>query len=304
MVNRMSDPQLKPIDPELAKVLDSFGARIAAREGAEGQPPLEPKPTKAKIYQFPIWPEPVRGMPNPALRSALFAAVQSKNRRFINGELLAAVAGIELRFKGEQLNQEDLDVCAELFHLARLHPLGDTCHTSAHGLLKALRRHTGYSEHLQLHKSIWRLQAHGLEIRAGTHTYFGSLIMEGVKDDLTRHYLIKVNPKLAPLVIAGWTGLDVEQRQSLRGKSLALWLHAFYASHEKPYSYSVAKLRELCGSRDKTLYSFRQKLRRALNELRATDAITEWEIGKADLVDVHKQRTITCRRTTGQKTHK
>jgi hypothetical protein len=286
----MSEP--KPINRELAKVLESFGTTIAKAEEGRGAP--EPNPS-AKVYQFPLWPEPVRGMPNSALRSALFAAVQGKDRRFINGELLTAIAGIELRFKGEQLNQEDLDVCAELFHLARLHPLGDSCHTSAHSLLKALGRHTGYSEHLQLHKSIWRLQAHGVEIKADRHSYFGSLIMEGAKDDLTRQYLIKINPKLAPLVISGWTGLDALQRRNLRGKPLALWLHAFYASHARPYPYKVETLRDLSGSRTANLKHFRQSLRRAFGELQATGAIASWESDGDDLVHVHKGPTITQR---------
>ena len=32
----------------------------------------------SKVYQLPLWPEPVRGIPNPVLRGALFAAVQGK----------------------------------------------------------------------------------------------------------------------------------------------------------------------------------------------------------------------------------
>ncbi|MBV9305903.1 MAG: hypothetical protein JOZ45_07180 [Acidobacteriaceae bacterium] len=283
----MSDPQR--IDAELARALENLGRAVKANphsEAAETKPP-------AKIIQLPFWPEPVRGMPNPALRSALFSAIRSKDRRFIDHELISAVDGIEIRFTGKQLNQEDLDVCAQVFHLARLHPVGDTCHTSAHGLLKALGRHTGNSEHRQLHRSLLRLQAHGVEIKTGRHTYFGSLVMEGIKDDLTRRYIIKVNPKLAPLFHNGWTALDAEQRRKLLGKPLALWLHAFYASHEKPYPYKVETLRSLSGSRTTELYKFRQSLRRALDELKATGAIALWEIDAADLVRVHKVPTIT-----------
>lgn len=256
----MADPKPKDGDDlhGLEAALASFRATFEAGQKANGPTPPEPPPP-AKVIQFPLWPEPVRGMPNPALRSALFSAVQSKDRRFINYELIAAVDGVEIRFKGEQLNQEDLEVCAQVFHLARIHPLGDTCHTAAHALLKSLGRHTGNSEHKQIHQSFLRLQAHSVEIKAGRYTYFGSLIMKGVKDDLTRHYLIKINPDLAPLFNNGWTGLDAWQRRTLRGKPLALWLHAFYASHAQPYPYKVATLRDLCGSRAKTLRSFRQQ---------------------------------------------
>ncbi|MBV9939592.1 MAG: hypothetical protein JO150_13880 [Acidobacteriaceae bacterium] len=285
----MSDPQR--IDAELARALENLGRAVKANPHSET---AEPKPP-AKIIQLPLWPEPVRGMPNPALRSALFSAVKSRARRFINYELIAAVNGVEIRFKGEQLNQEDLDVCAEVFHLARLHPLGETCHTSAHGLLKALGRCTGSTDHRQLHASLIRLQQ-PLEIKVGRYSYSGSLIMEGVKDDLTRRYLIKVNPKLAPLFHNGWTGLLAEQRRKLRGKPLALWLHALYATHEKPYPYRVETLRDLCGSANKTsIRSYRQKLRKALDELQATGAVATWEIDD-DLVHVHKVPTITQKR--------
>lgn len=282
------------VDADLAKALASLGRTIEANPRTEEPEPDQKLP--AKVIQLPLWREPVRGMINAALRSALFAAVHSKDRRFIDRELLASVSGVEIRFLGQQLNQEDLEVCAEVFHLARLHPLGDTCHTSAHGLLKTLGRQTGKYEHEQLHASLMRLQQ-PLEIKIGRLDYSGSLVMEGIKDRLTRHYVIKINPKLAPLFHQGWTGLDPERRRALRRKPLALWLDAFYATHEKPYPYSVEKLRELCGSRTESLRRFRAALRVALSELQEAGAIASWDIDpESDLVHVHKVLTITCRR--------
>ena len=290
----MSKPE--PIDVALESLHRVMKANPRTSE------PEPPKPL-AKVLQLPFWPEPVRGMLNPTLRSALFSAVQSKDRRFINYELIAAVNGLEIRFKGEQLNQEDLDVCAQVFHLARLHPLGDTCYTAAHAFLKSLRRHTGKSEHVQLHASLIRLQQ-PLEIKAGRYSYSGSLVMEGAKDELTRHYVIKVNPKLAPLFHNGWTGLDAAQRWKLRGKPLALWLQAFYASHAQPYPYKVETLRNLSGSRTKDLKAYRQNLRQAFAHLEAVDAIREWKIDADDLVHIDKAHIITCRRPKPPKASK
>jgi TrfA protein len=293
MRNQMSEPER--IDVELDRALESLSRAI--KDNPRAQEPEPEKKLPAKVIQLPLWAEPARGMMNATLRSALFAAVCSKDRRFMNRELIAAVNGVEIRFKGEQLNQEDLDVCAEVFHLARLHPLGDTCHTSAHGLLKALGRHTGKYEHEQLHASLIRLQAHSVEINGPRLDYFGSLVLEGVKDKLTRQYVIKLSPKLAPLFRQGWTGLDPERRRQLRRKPLALWLDAFYATHEEPYPYKVETLRDLSGSRTERLRRFREALRRALADLQATGAIASWDIDpESDLVHVHKVTTITCRR--------
>jgi len=283
-------------DPQLAKTLQSFlatGHARAAKEATQQRP--EPK-APAKIYQLPLWSEPVRGMPNPVLRSALFSAVQSKDRRFINFEKIATVSGLEIRFLGKQLNQEDLEVCSEVSHLARLHPLGHTCHTAAHALLKALGRSTGRTNHRQLHASLIRLQQ-PLELRiVGRFRYSKPLIEKVAQDEISRRYLIEVNRELAPLFHNGWTALDVEQRRKLRGKALALWLHAFYATHTEPYPYKVETLRDLSGSRTANLKHFRAAIRRAFDELQTTGAIASWEIDDDDLVRVHKVTTITCRR--------
>jgi TrfA protein len=283
----MSNQNLEPIDvDDLNAAVQSLFEKIKANPRTEQPEPEKKLP--ATVLQLPLWAEAKRGMPNPALRSALFSAIHSKDRRFINRAHIAALNGIEIRFKGEQLNQEDLEVCAEVFHLARLHPLGDTCHTPAHGLLKALGRGTRKTDHEQVHASLIRLQGHCVEINGARFEYCGSLILEGVQDKLTRRYLIKVNPKLAPLFHHGWTGLDAERRRQLRGKPLALWLDAFYATHAGPYPYRVETLRELCGSRTANLYHFRAALRRALGELQAVGAIARWDIDADALVHVHK----------------
>ena len=69
----------------------------------------------------------------------------------------------------------------------------------------------------------------------GRRTYFGSLIEAGVRDEDTGWYVVETNPKLAAFYgRTQWTQIDWEQRQRLRGKPLALWLHGFYASHNAP----------------------------------------------------------------------
>lgn len=51
----------------------------------------------ATVIQLPIWPEPVRAVPNGFLRSALFGAVRKVRRRYVKGEQLAAVDGVQIR---------------------------------------------------------------------------------------------------------------------------------------------------------------------------------------------------------------
>jgi hypothetical protein len=276
-------------------------AEQAAQQPAALQPELSKQAT-ADVVQLPLWPQAAPGAPNPVLRSALFPAIQSKDRRFINNEIIASLQGQEIKFKGEQLNQEDLEVWLQVLHLAQNHPLGTVCHASGYGLLKALDRQTGNTDHKQLHAGLTRL-LQPVTVTQGKVSYSGGLIMEMWKDDTSRQYLIRINPRLVTLFGQGWTQLDTATRRKLRGKPLALWLQAHYATHAAPYPYSVAKLRELSGSQTANLKHFRAALRRALSDLQGTGAIAGFDIDPlpSDLVHIHKVPTITQQPHRGRK---
>ena len=247
----------------------------------EAQKPRGP----AKVIQLPSWPEAKRGAPNAVLRGALFAAVH-KDRRYMDRELLAAQDGITVRFTGKQLDQADLDVWEAVLHIARLQGLGTELHFTAHAFLKALGRQTGKSGHDWLRSAFARLGATWVEISDGRRTYLGSLIEGGARDEDTGRYVLEINPKLAKFFSpTRWTQIDWEQRQRLRGKPLALWLHGFYASHAKPYPLTVEYLHKLSGSQTKQLWKFKQNLTQALRDLQAAGAIRGFEI-RGDLVHV------------------
>ncbi len=248
----------------------------------------------AKIVQFPLWSEPSRGVPNSALRSSLFAAIQGKDRQALQGELLATQNGIEIRFTGWQLDQNDLNVWEQALHLARQQPLGNRCRFTANAFLKALRRSTGKPMHEWLRGSFRRLTACAIEITHGHYTYCGSLL-EFYHDDKTKLYALEINPKILALYNAGWTAVDWQQRTALKRKPLAQWLHSYYASHATPFPVSVEKLRQWSGSRNKNLRDFKQQLRKALQALQAVGAILSFEI-KDDLVYVERTPTDSQQR--------
>jgi len=258
-------------------------ARLAAlAETAKQQQRLAP----AQVLQLPLWPAATRGAPNAVLRGALFAAIQGKGRRYMDRELLASQDGITVRFTGKQLNQADLDVWEQVLHLARTQALGTKCSFTAHSFLTALDRHTGTTAHDWLGAAFARLGASWVEISDGRRTYLGSLIEGGARDEATGQYVLEINPKLAQFFgPTRWTQLDWAQRQQLRRKPLAQWLHGFYASHAAPHALSVAYLHKLSGSQTKQLWKFKQNLRQALQALEAVGAIRGFAI-QADLVHV------------------
>jgi hypothetical protein len=241
---------------------------------------------EAAVIHFPLWPDEKRGTPNSFLRSALFAAVQSKDRIYLEEAILFSQQGISIKFTGKQLNQEDLDVWEAISHLARQHPLGNECSFTAYSILKALELPLGGCQHQRLHSAIIRLTACAVEIRHEGRVYFGSLIESGVKDEVTSHYTISINKKLNRLFgDNGWTAIDWQQRLLLRRKPLAQALHAYFSSHERPYPVKLATLQELTGSQNKQQSDFKRKVKTALEALIAIGFLASYLI-EEDLVTV------------------
>jgi hypothetical protein len=275
ILDDITDPELRQSAARLLKAMDRNPRHV---------PEEEAKPQTAKIIQLPLWPEAVRGVPNSTLRGALFAAIQGKNRQALKGEVLYSQQGIEIRFTGWQLDQSDLDVWEQALHLARQHPLGTRCHFTAYGFLKALGRKTGGKDQEWLKDVFRRLMGCGVEITHNRMTYGGSLL-EFCRDEDSGQYVLHINPKIIALYSAGWTATDWEQRQALRRKPLALWLHGFYASHANPHPMKVETLMQLSGSGRAAVRKFKHSLTKALDELVKVEAIRAFEI-KGGIVTV------------------
>jgi len=244
----------------------------------------------AEIIQLPLWPEPKRGTPNSFLRSALFSAIQGKTRKFLRETTIASQENYTVKFTGEQLNQEDLTVWETIVHLARSEPLGKSCSFTAHGLLKALGLATGGAQHRALHSSIIRLAACVVEILLDGKRYFGHLIEGGVKDELTTHYVVHLNPAIIRLYgETQWTGIDWQQRSKLRRKPLAQALHAYFSTHRQPFPVSLSFLQNITGSRNAQPASFKRQCRKALDDLLAIGFLTDYTIDD-DRVSVKRYR--------------
>jgi hypothetical protein len=223
---------------------------------------------RTAVVQLPLWPEPKRGAPNSFIRSALFAAILSKDRQYMKEAVIASQDGITVKYTGEQLNQADLDVWETIVHMSREHPLGTFCTFTAHSLLRALGLPTGNSQHKQLHSTILRLTACAVEVTHEGKTYFGPLIKSGAKDEITRHYGVELNRGIIHLFGENlWTALDWQQRQKLRGQPLAQAFHAFYSSHRHPFSVKLETLQAHTGSRNKQAASFKRQAKKALQHL-------------------------------------
>lgn len=224
----------------------------------------------AQVIQLPLWPEPARGTPNSFLRSALFAAIQGKTRKPMKNALLAAQKGYSVKFTGWQLDQSDLDVWEHAIHLSRMHPLGNVCCFRANAFLKAIGRSTGKRDYTWLDESLTRLIACAVEIRNGSKVFTGSLLSSCARDEESKIYKLRLDPDTVKLYgAADWTGLQWREREALKGKPLALWLHGYFSSHAKPFPLKVETIRELCGSQTQEKKHFTAALKRAFVDLEA-----------------------------------
>ena len=118
---------------ELNQKLERLGKNIAARESA-------------KVYQFPLWGDPQRGVPNDLVRCALFAAAKGIDGQYNERVPVFSQADLSITYSGPSLTQDHLDVFEAIMHLAREIPEGNAVRFTAHGLLKLIGRSTGKSD--------------------------------------------------------------------------------------------------------------------------------------------------------------
>lgn len=279
------------------KKLTDLLARIdemqAQQTQTKAKQQAEREPLPKNVVQLPLWPEPVRAVPNGFLRSALFGAIAKGKRRYIDGEQLAALDGVEIRYTGQRLDQGDLDVWQSVLHAVRLQGLGSKCRVTSYALLKLMGLTDTGKNRATLSRRITRLVATALTIKTSRYTYIGSLIAGAAKDEETQEWVIELDAKLRPLFAADqFTQIEWAVRRALDGQQLAQWLHGFYASHAKPFPMKVETLLNLSGSENADRYSGKQKLRKAL------DAVTEASAAhgegfsydiRGDLVHVEKR---------------
>lgn len=289
-----NNPRDKRCSELLARIPEIRAKQRAERELLPGKP-----------LQFPLWPESVRAVPNGFLRSAMFGAIAKGRRRYINGEDLAAIDGVTIRYKGERLDQGDLDVWESVLHAVRLQELGSQCRLTSYALLKLMGKTDTGKNRVTLQNRIERLVANALTVKQGRYTYIGSLVGFAAKDENTQEWVIELDPRLRPLFAADqFTQIEWTVRHALDGSQLAQWLHGFYASHAKPFPFKAETLLKLAGSENDSPSSSRQKLRKALDAVAEASAANgqpfSYDI-RGDLVHVQKLAIGTQRRHLAKK---
>jgi hypothetical protein len=234
--------------------------------------------------QLPIWPESVRGGPNAILRSALFAGIQSKKRQVIGrqtrpdknleGVPIASQDGINISFAGMQLNQYDADVFFETIHRARRANM-TACQFKGADFLKSIGRSCNNLSYDDMEESLERLRRGSVEleweINNRHYKFSGSLIAYYLRESTTKTYKVTFAKEILTLFApASYTQLQWNERQTIKGKPLAQWLHSYYSTHAAPFPVSLSFLHNKSGSPTKLLKHFKTELNNAFEALQIT----------------------------------
>jgi hypothetical protein len=249
---------------------------------------------ETRVIQLPLWRDDRRGSPNSFVRSALFAAIQGKDRIYLEDVVLFSQQGYSVKFTGKQLNQEDMTVWLALVDLARQHPLGTECSFTAYGILKHMGLNDGGDQRKRLFENMKRLAGGLVEIRLDRSVYCGTLVDDFFVDEVSHHYKLRLNRRLIDIFGENdWTALNWGQRQQLRRKPLAQKLHEYYSSHEFPKPVSFDFLYGVTGSQIKQLSGFKRLVKTALNELVKIAFLESYSIEgeKVTVKRVHKAPT-------------
>lgn len=203
------------------------------------------------------------------------------------GKVLVAVDGIEVRYTGAQLDQDDLLVYMEV--------IGLIAHVSSDGLIQvdispaALLTRLGWSPNVanyeRLRATLTRLQATSINVRGNrmegahrvTYEYGGSLLPEYTITTINQRAKMTLgfSADLVRLFWAGVIGIHRHVLRELGGSHMARWAYSFFVGDSQPRDWSLRRLRELSGSQA-SARRFRGLLEESLRDIQAAGVGLEY----------------------------
>lgn len=256
---------------------------------------LPAAPSRGKIVQLRFWSQEERAAPTDMLLSSLFGMIKRGRRvQYDKYTILASWKSSVIRYKGQQLDQADLDLFFDVIHLTKACEESDThfkVRFTQRSMLRSIGRPIGGSGAAWLRQSIGRMNECVVNIKVSDKAhdveYQGHLIAEFLHDKKTGNYVVTLPKNLASLFDAGYTKINFEKRKSLKG-DLTKWLHNWisrYKGKQKPQRMEIEDIMKLSGSTAKRVVDFRRRsLEPSLRKLRDAGEIQWWKVvakGKA-----------------------
>lgn len=211
-------------------------------------------------------------------------------------KVLVSVEGVEVRYTGAQLDQDDLLVYMEVIGLIAHVSLSDgliQVQISPAALLTRLGWSPNVANYDRLRETLTRLQATSINIRGTrlegphklTYEYGGSLLPEYSITSVNQRSKLTLgfSADLVRLFWAGVIGIHREVIKCLEGSHLARWAYGFFVGDAQPREWPLRRLRDLCGSQA-TPSRFRYLLEDSLRDIQAAGVELNYEfrsVGRA-----------------------
>lgn len=269
----------------LNKLKNTMDAKSASKELASTKV-IETDPNN--IINLPLWSEDKRALANDLVRSNLFKPEAKTKRPYYEDESVYCYGGkTTISYTGQELRTDDEDLLCHILHKAKDRPLGQKIDISAHETLVDLEWDTSVAGYKRLKATLQRLKATSVNVtyqigEERVKGYSGSLIgdyeWEAYLKNKKRmlNIAVELSPRIQRLFRRStYTLIPWKLRKEFT--PTAKKLHAFYASHAKPFPLLVDTLYLISGSKTKSIYKFRQQLEGYLNELVQGGFLASWE---------------------------
>jgi TrfA protein len=238
-----------------------------------------------------------RHLPNDFARSTLFTAVSktTPRRSFLREKLFHYNDHIEILYTGTELRAEDDElVWLQIINYGQNVELGLPFEFSISQMLEDLDWTPSGANYRRIRECLSRLKAN--EIYVSNSQSFGVSGSLSLIENYTAANDESANPtkykvwidKRMVLLFAGNTFSSHNWDKYRALSPIARRLADYIASHRSPYPLSLARFREMCGSTDSSVYSFKQSTKKACALLQ--------DVGIVTAADVDSKNFINCTR--------
>lgn len=218
-----------------------------------------------------------RFIPNEFARTALFTTRNKTTPReqCIGKPVFHLHANVTVRYTGTELRAEDDEIIwLQILHYAKNVPLGEWFEVS----LKSLVSDVGWSKNGRYYdkarQCISRLKANEVLIenkkaygRSPGLSLIGRYDMLNDGEGQPTRYRMFIDPELIFLFAGNTFTIHREWATYLQLKPVARRLADYVESHKNPYPLSLEMFKQVCGSVDASLTSWRQTVRKACKQI-------------------------------------
>lgn len=235
----------------------------------------------------------LRHLPNDYARSSLFSVRNKcKERQFLEQVILFHYnQHVSIKYTGIELRAGDDEIVwLQIIHYGKSVVLGEPFDFSLRDLVKDVGWSANGRNYDRARKCISRLKA--TELLASNSKAYGtsgaiSLIQNYVAvNDAggnATHYQVWLDPNLI-VMLAGNTFTSHSWKRYRTLTPVARRLADYIESHKNPYPLALGKFKQMCGSSDASITSWRQTVRKACKEVQDAKIASYVDLLKGDLI--------------------